>query len=334
MPSKKQTADHSCGEPPPVKHPAVIRPSLEFNPPVSFDNAISILRTITNNPSVALTFASTTLSKSDLDKITNETKYHIKSVEYTVTVHDGLTGSRAAVIDDTGPTIPEVPLQLFFAHVLPCPSIVDKTHEITDALAEGDDPAYVDGRWTAFPHDPAKTEEHETTVFRRLERVAKAVIEQAQIISPVEPLTRFRNDPDHCPESQWRKTSCRPDSFFVLRKRRSTTVAHWADIAATGEFKRKDGDFRHLEDVRRYHSSYYSLFSSQWHQDSKKVLWNMHQTLRDDPCRRFTFGFTIENRSMRIWFCSRAEILVSRPFDFITVSLVNVYYSAALTEST
>lgn len=55
-------------------------------------------------------------------------------------------------------------------------------------------------------------------------------------------------------------------------------------------------------------------------QDSKKVLWNMHQTLRDDPRRRFTFGFTIENRTMRIWFCSRAEILVSQPFDFIAVS--------------
>ena len=54
-------------------------------------------------------------------------------------------------------------------------------------------------------------------------------------------------------------------------------------------------------------------------QDSKKVLWNMHQTLREDPCRRFTYGFTIENRTMRIWFCSRAEILVSRPFDFIAV---------------
>lgn len=46
----------------------------------------------------------------------------------------------------------------------------------------------------------------------------------------------------------------------------------------------------------------------------------MQQTLRDDPCRRFTFGFTIESCIMRIWFCSRAEILVSEPFDFITVS--------------
>lgn len=54
-------------------------------------------------------------------------------------------------------------------------------------------------------------------------------------------------------------------------------------------------------------------------QDSKKVLWNMHQTLRDDPCRRFTFGFTIENRTMRIWYAGRAEILVSTPFDFMNV---------------
>lgn len=51
------------------------------------------------------------------------------------------------------------------------------------------------------------------------------------------------------------------------------------------------------------------------------MLWNMNQTLRNDPCRRFTFGFTIEGSSMRIWFCSRAEILVCQPFDFISVSL-------------
>ena len=65
-------------------------------------------------------------------------------------------------------------------------------------------------------------------------------------------------------------------------------------------------------------NTHYGLF-----QDSKKVLWNMHQTLRDDPCRRFTFGFTIEDHTMRIWFASRADILVSAPFDFMSVCLLN-----------
>lgn len=46
----------------------------------------------------------------------------------------------------------------------------------------------------------------------------------------------------------------------------------------------------------------------------------MQQTMRYDPCRRFTFGFTIENREMRIWYASRADILVSTPFDFMNVS--------------
>lgn len=177
------------------------------------------------------------------------TSSQIKSNLYTVTIRDGLTGSRAAVINETGPIIPEVNLYPFFTQVLPSPPIVKKSLSIFESLSTGSDPAYADGRWIAFSEDPVKTQEHETVVFGRLERVAKAVIEQAQLVTLVDTTTRFSNDPDLIPEAKWRDTDCRPDSFFVLRKRRSATVAHWADIAATGEFKRKDGDLRHIDDV-------------------------------------------------------------------------------------
>lgn len=56
-------------------------------------------------------------------------------------------------------------------------------------------------------------------------------------------------------------------------------------------------------------------------QDIHKALWNMHHTMREDASRRFTFAFTIENRTMRLWFASRSEILVSESFDFLDVSL-------------
>lgn len=209
-----------------------------------------------------MTLTPSTSNPLHLDKITLESQLYVKSVDYTVTVHDGLTGSRAAVIDDTGPTIPELSLELFFTKVLPCPPVAKKTAKIFEALCAGEDPAYSGGRWVAFPDDPRKTEEHETVVFSRLERVAEAVIEQARLISSAEALTRFKNDPDLVPESRWRHTTSRPDGFFVLRKRRSATVPHWADIAATGEYKRKDGDIRHLEDVRRYSFSHHRHFSS------------------------------------------------------------------------
>ncbi|KAJ3739995.1 hypothetical protein DFH05DRAFT_1406212, partial [Lentinula detonsa] len=40
-----------------------------------------------------------------------------------------------------------------------------------------------------------------------------------------------------------------------------------------------------------------------------------------DPCRRFTFGTTIENRATRLWLLSRVTLLRTKPFDFIKVGL-------------
>ncbi|KAJ3782391.1 hypothetical protein GGU10DRAFT_275653 [Lentinula aff. detonsa] len=53
-----------------------------------------------------------------------------------------------------------------------------------------------------------------------------------------------------------------------------------------------------------------------------------------DPCRRFTFGTTIENRATRLWLLSRATLLRTKPFDFIkdrrqlVVVLLSLAFSA------
>lgn len=46
-------------------------------------------------------------------------------------------------------------------------------------------------------------------------------------------------------------------------------------------------------------------------QNAKKVLWSLAHIMNHDPCRRFVFGFTIENLWLRVWFCDRAGFLVS-----------------------
>ncbi|KAF9503667.1 hypothetical protein BS47DRAFT_778303 [Hydnum rufescens UP504] len=43
----------------------------------------------------------------------------------------------------------------------------------------------------------------------------------------------------------------------------------------------------------------------------------MQHIMRDDPCRRATYGITIENATTRVWFCCRSSVVVSEPFDFI-----------------
>lgn len=52
--------------------------------------------------------------------------------------------------------------------------------------------------------------------------------------------------------------------------------------------------------------------------------------MKRDPRRRFVFGCTIENTQMRVWMMNRAEVVVSQPFNFITVKNLGLVYVAAL----
>ena len=49
----------------------------------------------------------------------------------------------------------------------------------------------------------------------------------------------------------------------------------------------------------------------------------MYQVMHEDARRRFVYAFTIENTTMRLWFASRSDIIVSDPFNFITVEVVS-----------
>ena len=41
----------------------------------------------------------------------------------------------------------------------------------------------------------------------------------------------------------------------------------------------------------------------------------MSHIMREDPRRRFVFGFNMGKRTMRLWFASRSEVLVSYAID-------------------
>ncbi|KAF9264973.1 hypothetical protein L218DRAFT_899195 [Marasmius fiardii PR-910] len=47
----------------------------------------------------------------------------------------------------------------------------------------------------------------------------------------------------------------------------------------------------------------------------RKVIWSMHEMMRNDSRRRFVFGLTIENTTVRLWFHNRATLVASDSFD-------------------
>src|SRR5882762_9752343 len=61
------------------------------------------------------------------------------------------------------------------------------------------------------------------------------------------------------------------------------------------------------------------LCDAQVSQNVRKCLWSMQHVMRDDPCRRATFGMTIENSTTRAWFCCRSSVIISEAFNFIAV---------------
>ena len=142
------------------------------------------------------------------------------------------------------------------------------------------------------------------------------------------PMFKFINNPNRVPDST-RKNTSRPDGYFV---RSNATVSapgttqsnfsqpSWDDICVPAEYKKKDG-LASAEDVSLpIHVDAISLTSNL--QNIRKVFWSMHHILRSDPCRRFTFAFTIENRTLRIYFACRSTVVVTESFDFMSVRFI------------
>ncbi|KAL1702753.1 hypothetical protein EV121DRAFT_281621 [Schizophyllum commune] len=61
--------------------------------------------------------------------------------------------------------------------------------------------------------------------------------------------------------------------------------------------------------------------------NSKKVIWSMHHTMRTDARRRFTFGITFADTEVRLWHFNRAVIVASNSFHLNTDAklLIDVY---------
>ena len=150
------------------------------------------------------------------------------------------------------------------------------------------------------------------------------------------PMFNFINNPDRVPHST-RKNTSRPDGYFVRSNatasapgttRSKFSQSSWDDICVSAEYEKKDGRAG-TEDVSLpIHVDAISLTSNL--QDIRKVFWSMHHVLRNDPRRRFTFAFTIENRTLRIYFACRSTVVVTQPFDFMSVRFIYLHHFVGL----
>ncbi|KAL5479041.1 hypothetical protein ACEPAI_2329 [Sanghuangporus weigelae] len=234
-----------------------------------------------------------------------------------------LDSMREAVREEVGPFIPEISLDAFMKYLLPPLKDWIDLPEVVALLEEEGDVITSSGKkvFKTFEKAPRDRKEHEDTVFAPLVDIYGKICRHA---TRDDRGVRQRPDAGLIPKrleelarvAMAKKGETRDEKNTRERRKRVLTAEgktiSWYDIAMAYEMK--------LEEI-----------IDQRNDNAEKGIFHLQQTATLDACRRFTFGATIENRMMRLWFSSRGTLVVSKPFDFTTriSDLAQVFLSLA-----
>lgn len=145
-----------------------------------------------------------------------------------------LKTQRKTLIEELGPTIPEVPIPNFLTNILPgLREGLDVDEIATKLKASGH--ITDDGRWSCFPCDPAQVKKREEQCFQPLEQLAEAISTASGGGSTR--LLHYTQNPSIQPVCTLRDTKSRPDGYFMISD--ETNQVYWANIAMSAEFKKK-----------------------------------------------------------------------------------------------
>ncbi|KAJ7177993.1 hypothetical protein C8R46DRAFT_1346259 [Mycena filopes] len=189
--------------------------------------------------------------------------------------------------------VPQVPLEFFFKAVLP---LVDDSYPTVHAelLKAG---LIANGRWKSLDSLPALAKGHVEHQFAALVQVFNKIASVAETIYQRPPTAlliqstgdEFNEAATAVPDVQIRLCT----SEFASKSCFPTAVP-WK-----------------LQRMRTHLQS-----------NDHELIWSCQDVLRDDTCRRFTYGVTLDGTDLRIWFFSRSHELVSSSFSCTDVSTV------------
>ncbi|KAJ3710134.1 hypothetical protein DFJ43DRAFT_164754 [Lentinula guzmanii] len=263
--------------------------------------------------------------------------------------------------------IGEISVDDYFKHVLPpLPShLENKVGEVCNILNENGTYNTTTRRWTQFPQDPNAQSSHETQVFLPLAEIFDAIVQAAQQLEPgLEPNFKLVVDSHATPMSE-RGGDMRPDGYFEITEKALNKMRKkcevlmkkegWEDVLKTSEASHgtTNEPKKSLQPLtntgeklkRPPPPPVYGItapqefknqgFTENLENDIIKLMWNMSSILALDPCRRFTLGFTIEDRWFRLWILNRGTLLRTQAFDFIKDqrNLVTVFLSFAFSSA-
>ncbi|KAJ3554522.1 hypothetical protein NM688_g3064 [Phlebia brevispora] len=202
------------------------------------------------------------------------------------------------VSSEVGP-VTQVPLEYFIEHVLPPlhPNIdIDTVLQDLRRAGRGNrHPITRSGRWWGFGQDPTSTKHSVSRSYIHFPKIVDAIVKY-RAPHGMNPSVDFMHNPKPIPPWRKRGETAFPDAFMLLRGASKSDVK-WTDIWIVGEYDKIEPSSSVIA----------------------KMNWSIARAL-EDPRRRFIFGYTVENTSMKLWFFHRTEAIFSTSFNFITES--------------
>ncbi|KAF7799154.1 hypothetical protein EIP86_010385 [Pleurotus ostreatoroseus] len=202
----------------------------------------------------------------------------------------------------------EIPIQQFLERALPQLQHGLEPARVVETIKHASMPSCRKiltnaGRWRGFAKDPSLYRHSVFRTFSHLEGIVHAITDASSLSSSRQrPTLHFENNSEPITAYEHRSEPTFPDAFFLKGDERV-----WAHIAVCGEYQKEDTPYHVKNNV-------------------SKVTQSMANCIRQDPRRRFVFGFTIENCDMKLWYCDRRNILASQPFNFVTGHLTLVHF--------
>ncbi|KAG7089184.1 hypothetical protein E1B28_010886 [Marasmius oreades] len=161
------------------------------------------------------------------------------------------------------------------------------------------------------PASPKKVSSHKEIVFRFLDRLYTALQQAWKELrtanSSLPKLTTELLIKGKGSQEAVRHNHSKPDGAFAFGGKICSAAESkgvesswsWMNIVCPMGFKKNDDDEDKLDDYQ-------------------KVVWGMHEVMHNDPRRRFVFGLTIANTTIRLWFQNRTTLVASHPFHLHT----------------
>ncbi|KAF5370176.1 hypothetical protein D9757_010613 [Collybiopsis confluens] len=220
--------------------------------------------------------------------------------------------------------VPEVEVEWFFENVLPSPIPDFNVKVVAQELRKSK--MITASGWNAFSGNPKDDSRHENKVYGQLTSVFDAVMEATKSLYPVHTQHFALVMLPNRPPSSDRTSRTEPDATFLptniasdLKADEKEASYSWYNIANPAEFKKEP------ESSIRIRNS-----------NVAQIVTSLQFIMSVDPLRRFSFGWTMQNRDLRMWFACRGVIFVTEAVDVFTNPdpLVRFFASIAFSSRT